>query len=99
MANRLTRAELDLIIEGMTARDIFAAAPSGDDASKIKGTDTAGIAFEKAAERQGYGAEALDKVGAGDAIYLATAIGEALNMGSPKADDTEGSPTSPDSGS
>lgn len=98
MAERLSRVELDQIIDGMTARDIFAAAPSGTDTSNIKGADTAGIAFEQAAERQGFGPLALDRVGAADAIYLATAIGEALNMGSPKADDTEALPTSPATG-
>jgi hypothetical protein len=98
MADRLTREELDTIIDGMTARDIFAAAPGGNDVSEVKGSETAGIAFEKAAERQGFGTEALDRVGASDAIYLANAIGEALNMGSPKAEGTEGLPTSPDSG-
>lgn len=96
MADRLTREELAQIIDGMTARDIFAAAPSGEGVSS--GSETAAKAFESAAERQGFGSGALDRVGAADAIYLAGAIGEALNMGGPKADDTEESPTSPASG-
>ena len=94
--NFLSRAEIDTILGGMTARDIFAAIPSGQNTAA--GAEVAGSAFESAAERQGYGKEALDRVLPGDAIYLAQQLGEALSSDSPLVDDTGGQPNSPDSG-
>jgi hypothetical protein len=91
--NFLSRAEIDLILGGMTARDVFAAMPEGG--AKAEGAEVAGKAFESAAERQGYGAEALDRVRPMDALYLAAELGEALSVDSPKADGTEPSPPSP----
>ena len=94
--NFLSREQLDSILQGMTARDIFAAMPT--DAGKVNGSDIAGQAFESAAERQGHGAEALDRVKPADALYLASELGEALSVDSPKADGTGPSPASPGTG-
>lgn len=97
--NFLTRADVDLILEGMTARDIFTAMPGQDsDPSAVKGANVAGAAFEAAAERQGYGALALDRIRPADAVYLASALGEAFQTGGPKGDGTGDSPASPASG-
>lgn len=95
-SNFLHRAEIDTILGGMTARDIFAAIPGGQ--TTAQGAEVAGSAFEHAAERQGYGKEALDRVRPADAVYLANAIGEVLSQESPLASDTASSPPSPASG-
>jgi hypothetical protein len=94
--NFLRRDEIDTILGGMTARDIFAAIPGG--ATQAQGAEVAGAAFESAAERQGYGKEALDRVRPVDAIYLASELGEVLSADSPKADTGASSPNSPATG-
>jgi hypothetical protein len=94
--NFLHRTDIDLILGGMTARDIFAAIPGGQ--MVAQGAEVAGSAFEHAAERQGYGKEALDRVRPADAVYLANAIGEVLSQDSPLASDTASSLPSPDTG-
>ena len=93
--NFLSRPDIDLILGGMTARDIFAAMPAGQ---TDNGGMVAGNAFESAAERQGYGKQALDRVKPGDALYLATALGEAFGQDNPKADSIEPSLASQDIG-
>lgn len=85
-SNFLHRTDIDLILRGMTARDIFAAIPGNQNVAQ--GAEVAGNAFEHAAERQGYGKEALDRVRPVDAVYLANAIGEVLSQESPLASDT-----------
>lgn len=95
---RLSRAELEQIVDGLTARDIFSAAPDAQDVGSIRGGDTAAKVFDIAAQRLGYGELALDRVAAGDATYLAGLLGEALNVGGPKAEGTEESLTSPGTG-
>ena len=94
--NHLSREEIDTILHGMTARDIFAAIPGGQ--ATAEGAEVAGAAFEHAADRQGYGKEALDRVRPADAVYLANAIGEVLSQDNPKASDTASSPNSPGTG-
>jgi hypothetical protein len=95
----LTRAELEKIVDGMSARDVFNATPDqSQDVGKIKGTETASRMFELAAERQGFGADALDRVSVGDAIHLANLLSESLNVGGPKAEDIEALPISDDTG-
>lgn len=94
--NFLTRGEIDSIIHGMTARDIFAAMPAGQ--SEVRGAAVAGDAFEAAALRQGFGPGALDRVTPGDAVYLAGELGEVFQQGAPKDDATGASPDSPASG-
>jgi hypothetical protein len=95
--NFLTREQIDSILDGMTARDIFAAMPE-DPGSQAKGSEIAGNTFEKAAERQGHGTEALDRVRPADAVYLAGALGEVFTLAGPKADAGESSPPSAASG-
>jgi hypothetical protein len=92
--NMLSRVDLDLILKGITSRDLFAAFPEG---VTVSGAEVAGAVFEKAAERQGYGAEALDRVSVQDGIYLAGQLGELFSEG-PKGVGTKGSRTSPASG-
>lgn len=94
MANFLTRTDLDLILGGITARDLFAAFPEG---AVVNGAEIAGAVFEKAAERQGYGTEALDRVHVQDGVYLAGRLGELFADG-PKDGATKGSRTSRASG-
>lgn len=94
--NFLTRGEIDAIIQGMTARDVFSAMPAGQ--TEVKGAEVAGDAFEAAAKRQGFGEGALDRVTPSDAIYLASTLGEVFNAGTPKDDASEASLDSPASG-
>lgn len=95
----LTRAEVEQIVDGMNARDVFLATPDqNQDVSKIKGIETASRLFEIAAERQGFGADALNRVAVSDAMFLANLLSESLNVGGPKAEDTGASPASPDTG-
>ena len=93
----LTRAEIQQIVDGMTARDIFAAMP-GQSSDEIRGADIAGAAFDAAAKRQELGEGALDRVRPSDATWLAELLSEALNAGSPKADGTEVLQASPATG-
>lgn len=96
--NHLTREQIESIVDGMTARDIFAAMPGQTDVGKLKGAEIAGDAFEHAAERQGHGALALDRVPMRDATYLGQLLGEALDVAGPKADDGASSPGTATSG-
>lgn len=97
--NFLTRDQVDSILDAMTARDIFGAIPGGRDPSQaLKGGEIAGETFERAAERQGHGLLALDRVRPGDAIYLAQRLGEVFNQDAPKDGSTEPSPDSSDIG-
>lgn len=96
MANWLTRAELDQILDGMTGRDVFAAVPNGE--SEIAGTEIASNVFEGAAVRQGYGEGALDRVKPADAMYLAGKLAEVFQQTGPKGKRTARSQASPASG-
>lgn len=93
MDNFLTRDQIQEIIGAMTARDIFAAMPSGQEGTELKGAEIATRTFEIAAERQGHGALALDRVRPGDATYLGNLLGEVFADG-PKDDSTEPLPDS-----
>lgn len=94
--NALSRVEIEGIIQGMTARDIFAVIPNAGETPE--GGKVAGDAFEAAAERQGYGALALDRVSPADAIYLGQLLGEVFNQDSPKGEGTAQLPDSSDTG-
>lgn len=83
---KLTRADLDRIVDGMSARDIFRSGMVDSTEGEVSGSERAESIFDYAAERQGYGAKALDRVSIGDTVYLSNLLGEALNMGTPKAD-------------
>ena len=96
MSNFLSRSEIEAILEGMTARDIFAVIRSGGDPSK--GAQVAGDAFEAAASRQGYGEGVLDRVRPKDAIYLAEQLSEVFTSDSPKDGTTGDLPDSSGTG-
>lgn len=103
MDNFLSREQIAEIVAHMTARDIFGAMPSGkvDDQGQPlnpSGSKVAGEAFDVAAERQGHGKLALDRVRPQDATYLAELLGEVFTQDSPKDGTTGESPTSPDTG-
>lgn len=90
--NFLSRPEIDLILGTITSRDLFAAL-GGQQGAEVQGGEVAGKVFEAAAERQGYGKEALDRVRVADGIYLAGELGELFSDG-PKDEPTEESPAS-----
>jgi hypothetical protein len=92
-ASRLTREELQQIVDGMTAGDVFSST-----GGETKPNEVALSIFNRAAERLDYGANAIDRVGIGDTTYLSDLLGEALNMGSKAAGDSSQSPTSADTG-
>jgi hypothetical protein len=94
---KLTRADLDRIVDGMSARDIFRSGMVNA-TEEVTGSERAESIFDYAAERQGYGAKALDRVSIGDTVYLSNLLGEALNMGTPKADSSPESQPSSDTG-
>jgi hypothetical protein len=97
MANFLTREQIEQIVDSMTARDLFNAFP--DQATPdLRGADTAGKAFEAAAERQGHGAGALDRVKPADAVLLANRLSEVFDVGGPKAKGGASSPRSAGTG-
>lgn len=93
--NFLTRVDIDGILAGMTARDIFGAMPSGTSPGEVKGAEIAGKAFELAASRQGHGEEALDRVRPQDATFLAGRLGEIFEE---RPKDSEPLPDSSDTG-
>jgi len=97
MDNHLERSRIDEILEAMTARDIFAAMPSGQEPGEVKGAEIAAQAFEHAAERQGHGSLALDRVRPSDATYLAAKLGEIFSEG-PKDESTDPLPNSSGTG-
>ena len=90
---RLTRDELVKIVDGMTAGDVFSS--TGGD---TKPNEVAMAIFNRAAERMDYGEGAVDRVGIRDTTYLSDLLAESLNLGGPKADGTEESPTSAGTG-
>lgn len=103
MDNFLSRDQIAEIVSLLTARDIFAAMPSGktDEQGqplKINGAAIAGDAFEKGAERQGHGKGALDRVRPQDATYLGELLGEVFTEDGPKDSNTEPLPDSSDTG-
>lgn len=97
-AKKLTRSVLKKIVDGMSARDMIETMPENELGQRLEGRQYVGAIFDAAAERQGYGQKALDRVGIGDAQYLSELLAGALNAGGPKADDTGESPSSADTG-
>jgi hypothetical protein len=91
---KLSRIQLQKIVSGMTARDMIETMPEDADGLRLNSKKFVGAIFDAAAERQGFGEKALDRVGIGDAGYLSELLAGALNAGSPKADDTEELPPS-----
>jgi len=96
---KLTRADLEKIVDGMSARDMFQASPSGEVLTEEqRGMKMAERIFDISAERQGWGEGALDRVSLGDGPYLSGLLGEALNVGGPKVNATDQSLPSADTG-
>lgn len=95
--NFLTRGEIDEIVDHMTPRDLFAAMPK-EQGVTAAGPEIAAQMFDAAAERQGKGQLALDRVHMTDATYLAERLGEVLTQGSPKGGKPSGKRPLPVSG-
>ena len=95
--NMLTRPQVDEIVKHMTPRDLFNAMPTGEDGIKA-GAEVAANVFEQAAERQGFGAGALDRLSMADGVYLAGLLGEVFQSATPKDEPPSGKPRSRDSG-
>jgi hypothetical protein len=88
---RLTRADLEKIVNAMSAGDVFRAQGAPEEQKAM-------VIFNSAASRLDYGDNAVDRVPIADTAYLGEQLQEALNMGGPKAEDTEASPVSADTG-
>lgn len=86
----LTRETIDRVIESMSARDLVDAMDTYD--PKSQSTQYAMAAFDSAAARDPFvrPAPASAHVRMADFAYLASAIGEAVNIESPPSDGQEG---------
>ena len=91
MADWLTRAQIQDVVENLSADDLIRATTTG------QGAEIAGIAFNSAAARMGT-EDATSKVKAADFQYLAEQIGGAINVESPLSEDTESLLNSADTG-
>lgn len=87
----LSRAQIDEVIAGLSAADLIEATSDGR-----KDAQVAGAAFDSAAKRMelSNGTPATEHVRAADFSYLASAIGAALDVDSPKSEATSNSPDS-----
>jgi hypothetical protein len=93
----LTRAEIDAVLEGLSAGDLVEAMDGVTDQTAKMPVR----AFDLAAARQGLtgkGEKASTRVRATDFRYLAAAIGEAVNVESPLSEGTAALLDSADSG-
>lgn len=86
----LSRETIDRVIDAMSARDLVDAMDIYD--PKEKSTQYAMAAFDSAAAREGVsnGTAASAHVRMADFAYLASAIGEAVNIESPLSERQEG---------
>ena len=86
----ISRDQIDRVIESMSARDLVDAMDQYD--PKEKSTQYAMAAFDSAAERVGLtnGSPGSAHVRMADFAYLASAIGEAVNIESPLSEGQEG---------
>jgi hypothetical protein len=85
----LTREDIDVVVSGMSAADMLEA--TEDDTGKRRnGTKMLRVAFDGAAERAGYGANATERVPVGLFKYYAESMGGAVNIESPLSSDTSG---------
>lgn len=87
----LTREQIDQVVGSLSAADLIEATADGR-----KDAAVAGAAFDAAAARLGLsnGTPATQHVHAYDFQYLATAIGEAINVDSPLSEATSDLPDS-----
>ncbi len=84
MTDWLTRTEIDEVIDSLSADDLIEATSAG-----VKDAKIAGVAFNRAAARNGKGDDATQRVKAGDFVYLATAIGGVINVDGPLPEGTQ----------
>lgn len=91
----LTRPEIDAIGDAISADDLIEGQVAG---GKGEGVLLVKVAFNRAAERAGYGEAATTRVKAGDFKYLAERIGEVINVDSPLSPGIEDSQLSAASG-
>lgn len=91
MADRLTREQIDFVLDNMTGADLIEHIGDGTQGAKV-----AGGAFDSAAARLGVsnGTRAMELVGISDFTYLTTKLSEVMNLDSPKSEQLEGSPGS-----
>jgi len=77
----LTREQIDQVLEHISAADLIEAVGDGT----RPGSKVAGLAFDSAAHRMGLsnGTPATENVRANDFVYMATQLGEAINVDSP----------------
>jgi hypothetical protein len=96
---RLSREDVQKIVDAMSARDMFQSTLGTESLSETeRGLSMSERIFDKAAARLGYGEKALDRVGLSDGAWLMEQLAESLNMGGKEAGGTEGSPDSSDTG-
>lgn len=78
---RLTREQIDTVIEAMSAADLIKAIGEGK-----SGSEMAAEAFDKAAARLGMsnGTAATEHVGLSDFAYLADRLNQVVNIDAPK---------------
>ena len=95
---RLSRADVQKIVDGLSTRDLFSVARTEEDASAVKGAEIAADIFDHGAERQGWGPNALDRVPLADGPWVMELLSESLNVGTPKAEDGLESLASADTG-
>lgn len=92
----LTREQIDQVIEGLSAADLIEATGDGR-----KDAAVAGAAFDSAAARMGVsnGTPATQHVKASDFSYMATQLGEAINVDGPLSEGSSEQQGSPEPGS
>lgn len=96
MAERLTREQIDTVLEGMTGADLIEHIGDG----QTGGAKIAGNAFDSAAARMGItnGVRAMELVGVADFQYLVTKLTEVMALDSPKAEQEASSQDSANTG-
>lgn len=84
----LTREQIDQVLEHISAADLIEAVGDGT----RSGSKVAGLAFDSAAARLelSNGSPATEHVQAADFVYMATQLGEAINVDSPLSEKTSG---------
>jgi len=91
----LTREQIDQVIENLAAADLIDASGDGKTSAQV-----AAAAFDSAAKRMNLsnGTRATEHLKLADLSYMADALGEAVNIDSPKSEESSGQPGSPDLG-
>lgn len=95
MADKLTRDQIDFVLDNMTGADLIDHIGDG-----TRGARIAGDSFDAAAVRLGVsnGSRAMELVGMADFSYLVNKLQEVMNLDSPKADQPEPSQDSVSTG-